>query len=297
MIATPKQGLIKKQTWTVDELAQASQLLDICNTYENLSMKLSLTTLRSRSGKETNDFLYYEDGELVGLLSLDNHGTEDKETTGMVHPDCRRKGVFTALLDAAKEEAASRGIQRLILICERFSRSGQAFIEADGAEYDLSEHRMVLDTFHEKGPYHQQLHLRKAGPQDVDAIARITSLSFGQSEQGARKNILESMQNPYSQYYLGLLGNEVIGSLDLFAHDNEFAIYGFGILPQYRGRGFGRQLLEQLIKSIRSASQKPIALEVETNNATAIALYRSSGFKETTTYGYYNLDVVMKRNY
>ena len=99
------------------------------------------------------------------------------------------------------------------------------------------------------------------------------------------------MHSPYSQYYIGKLGSELIGSLNLFAGDKEFAIYGFGILPQYRRRGFGRQMLEQLIKNIRSESQKRIALEVETENTNAISLYRSCGFKEITTYGYYNIDI------
>ena len=286
------QHVIKKQTWTEDELAQVSELLDICNAYEDLSTKLSLVMLRMRSGNESNDFLYYADDKLVGLLSLANYGTIDREVTGMVHPAYRRHGIFTALLAVAKIEARVRGISRFVLVCERFSRSGQAFIESIDAEYDFSEYRMVLDSLGEKGPCRQQLHVRKAGAGDVDAIALITALCFGQSEQGARKNTLESMCNPYSQYYVGVLGNEVIGCLDLFDHGNEFAIYAFGIHPQYRRRGFGRQMLEQLICSIRRESQKPIALEVEINNVPAIHLYRSCGFTQTTIYGYYNLDIM-----
>ena len=286
------QNVIKKQMWTEDELAQVSELLDICNAYEDLSTKLSLVTLRMRCGNETNDFLYYADDKLVGLLSLANYGMIDREVTSVVHPDYRRRGIFTALLAAAKIEARARAISRFVLVCERFSRSGQAFIEAIDAEYDFSEYRMVLDNLGEKGPYARQLHVRKAGGEDVDAIAVITALCFGQSESGTRKTTLESMRNPYSQYYVGLLGNEVIACLDLFDHGNEFAIYAFGIHPQYRRRGFGRQMLEQLICGIRHASQKLIALEVEINNAPAIHLYRSCGFTQTTIYGYYNLDIL-----
>ncbi|GAC1387965.1 MAG: GNAT family N-acetyltransferase [Ktedonobacteraceae bacterium] len=287
-----RQSIIKKRTWTEDELAQAHELLAVCGAYENLDIKLSLSRLRSRLGKEINDFLYYADDQLVGLLSLSNHGTEDREMTGMVHPAHRRRGIFTALLASAKAEVQQRGIQRLIIICERFSRSGQGFVAAVGAQYDFSEHRMILATLKEKGPYHQQLHLRRAEPQDIDSIVQIIALSFGQSVQGARKDIAESMQNSLSQYYVGLFHNEVIGSLDLFVHENEFGIYAFGILPQYRGRGFGRQMLEQLIKSIHHQSQQLISLEVETTNTNAIGLYRSCGFQETTSYGYYNLDII-----
>src|SRR5437588_3233271 len=240
------QGLVKKQIWTEAELAQVDELLEICNAYEDLSLKLDPAMLRSRPGNETNDFAWYDAGKLVGLLALDDMGSEEKEMTGMVHPDYRRRGIFSALLAAAKEEAKLRGIKRLVLICERFSRSGQAFVAAIGAQYDFSEHKMVLQTFNERGPYPEQLHLHKAEPADVDAITRIISASFGQSEEGARRHIMESMHSPYSQYYAGRLGSEPIGCLNLFAGDKEFAIYGFGILPQYRRHGFGRQMLEQL---------------------------------------------------
>jgi len=62
-------------------------------------------------------------------------------------------------------------------------------------------------------------------------------------------------------------------------------------LPSRR-RGFGRQMLVLVIKQVRAASEKGIALEVETMNETAIGLYRSCGFRETTTYGYYTIDLL-----
>jgi len=286
-----RQGLIKKRTWTGEEIAQAEELLDICNAYENLSMKLGLVMLRTRKGEETNDFLYYADGKLVGLLTLDEYGKEDREMTGMVHPDNRRRGIFTTLLAAAKAEAKQRGIEKLILICERFSRSGQGFVQAIGARYDFSEHRMVLGNLIERGPYQEQIQLQKAALDDIEKIAQVSAISFGQSIERTRRHVMEAMSDPHCQYYKGKLGSEVIGSLNLFANDGEFGIYGFGVLPRYRGRGFGRQMLEQLVRSIRAESSRRIALEVETENTNAIGLYRSCGFQETTTYGYYNIDL------
>src|SRR5207245_4614712 len=112
-----------------------------------------------------------------------------------------------------------------------------------------SEHKMVLADFKEKGPFQKQLQLEKATLEDVELIVRIISASFGQSEEEAKKHILGDMKEAYSQYYIGKLGEEPVGSLNLFCGDKAYSIYGLGILPQYRGRGFGRQMLEQLIKS------------------------------------------------
>ncbi|TMD22715.1 MAG: GNAT family N-acetyltransferase [Chloroflexi bacterium] len=164
MMNMVREGLVRQRTWSEDELSEARRLLEVCNAYEGLSLKLDVWMLRSRKGNEVNDFLYYEDGKLVGLLALDEYGARDKEFTGMVLPEYRRRGIFSKLLAVAKEEARARGIERLILICERFSRSGQAFVEACGAVYDFSEHKMVLADFKERGEYKERISLRKAGP-------------------------------------------------------------------------------------------------------------------------------------
>lgn len=287
----PKQGLVKKQTWTEDELAQAKELLALCNTYEGLYTKLDIVMLRSRPGNETNDFLYYEDGQLVGLLSLNSFGDEDRELTGVVHSQYRRQGIFFLFMAAAREEAKRRGIQRLILVCERFSHSGQGFVEALGAKYDYSENKMILEQLQEHGPYAEPVALRKAGVSDRDTIAAIVSLCFGQSEEGARKFISGSMQKPQTEYYIGAWQGTAIGCLSLSYGASEIDIYGVGVLPQFRQRRFGRQMMEQIIRKLQAASQQPIALEVEAGNEYNIGLYRSCGFKEVTTFGYYNFDV------
>ncbi len=56
-------------------------------------------------------------------------------------------------------------------------------------------------------------------------------------------------------------------------------ILSFAVLPNFQGRGIGRQLLDQLIKNI----EIPIFLEVSVENKLAIHLYQSMGFEIMTT--------------
>src|SRR5437588_10268409 len=123
-----QQGVIKKSTLTDDEITAIEQLTTICNAYEHLHMRFNREMQRTRPGNTIDDFLYYDNGILVGYLMVYNFGTKEKECTGMVHPDYRRKDIFSQLLDTAKSECASRGVQTLILIFDHHSVTAQAFV-------------------------------------------------------------------------------------------------------------------------------------------------------------------------
>jgi ribosomal protein S18 acetylase RimI-like enzyme len=53
-----------------------------------------------------------------------------------------------------------------------------------------------------------------------------------------------------------------------------------GLLAGYRGKGIGRALAVKTIQAARAAGIERVELEVFASNTTAIALYRSLGFKE-----------------
>jgi ribosomal protein S18 acetylase RimI-like enzyme len=292
MLETNKSGLVKRQTLTDAEATAIEQLMAICNTFESLRMRLSVEMLRNRSGDETNNFLYYEDGILVGYLNVDSYGVLEKELTGMVHPDYRRGGIFRALLALAKEECDRRGVQKLILVCEHVSRSGQAFVQAIGANHDFSEHEMVLGTLRERPPVDPRLRIRKADSEDREALAFVHTMSFGDNIEGSGSYVEKCLQRPWNTFYLGLLGEEPVGCLRLDDLGQEIGVYGFGVRPEYQGRGYGRQMLEEAIRIMHAGSQKGIMLDVETDNANAVGLYLSCGFEIRTTYGYYGLNIL-----
>ncbi len=286
-----RRGLVKRRQLSEAELAEVEELARAVDAYEDLHLLLSVEQMRERTENAYNDFLYYEDDRLVGAMALSEYGHEKRESSPMVHPDYRRRGIGSALLAAAREEARRRGIEELVLVCERFSRSGNAFLQAVGARYDFSEHHMALADFKERGTFPEQLQLVRATPADVDIIARITAASFGDAEERIKPHIAQDLLAPNRQYYIAKRGEEPVGSFNLYVTDESAGIYAFGVPPQYRRRGFGRQMLEQIIKQIQAESGKRITLEVETTNTAAIALYESVGFRPVTTYGYYDLDV------
>ena len=57
-----------------------------------------------------------------------------------------------------------------------------------------------------------------------------------------------------------------------------------GVAPDQRGRGLGRDLLNVFIEASRKAGYRSVVLSVEKENASAIALYKRTGFKITKTF-------------
>lgn len=290
-----KRGLIAKSTLTPDEIAEISRLIDICNAHDGLRMRIGLEMLRERHD-ETNDFLFYADEQLVGYLEADSYGRQEKELTGMVHPDFRRHGIFTALFTAAKAELQRRGMQKLIFVCEHKSESGRAFLATVGAELVYAEHEMWLVTFHERGRRTGGLSMRRAGIEDIESIVSFLATDSGNVE-GVRKWVIELMGKPDQfWFFLATLKGQPLGTVRLDFMDELIGIYAFEVRLGYRGLGYGREMLEQLIHIAKAQSHKPIMLDVETNNTNAIGLYKSCGFEIKTTYDYYELNLVKSNN-
>ncbi len=291
-MTTAKQGLYRAQGLSQTELAEIEQLVQRCNAHEGLDLKINWETLRARPHHETNDFLYYEQNIPVGFLALYSFNPHEAEISGMVHPAYRRKGIFTTLFHAALEECQHRNIVRMLLIVEHVSTSGQAFARTLDITYDHSEYKMVLEEPRLPSSFDERLQFREAQEEDIPVLTHITALAFDLSEQGVDWYSSKVLANLARRYYVGVLKDVgVIGKLDVSLVGQEAFIYGFGVLPEYRGRGYGRQLLARTIQALFAMRKTQIALEVATVNKNALSLYQSCGFRETGSYDYYALSV------
>jgi ribosomal protein S18 acetylase RimI-like enzyme len=73
-------------------------------------------------------------------------------------------------------------------------------------------------------------------------------------------------------------GNEVIGTISYHIREDKNAyISGFVIDKKYRGEGFGREALEQVLMAVKDAPK--VELITHPNNSSALQLYTSFGFK------------------
>lgn len=282
---------LKKQIDKKDYI-KINELKKICNEKEDIFLKLELEyKLSMRQDKEesfeyTNEFFYYFGDILIGYLGIFTFGGEKAELTGMVHPGYRRKGIFNKLFNLAIEECKRRNYKKILLVCDNRSSSGLAFIKATGAVYAFSEYEMRMDNkcvFQEE----KSIILRKASNSDADEIARQNNIYFGSTsgiaimpEDSEKVNIIT---------YMIELDSKIIGKIRIEVNRNKGLICGFGILPEYRNKGYGKQALKSAINLLNKNKIYDVALEVETKNINALKLYKSCGFVEKSVTDYYEL--------
>ena len=83
------------------------------------------------------------------------------------------------------------------------------------------------------------------------------------------------------------LKSKVIGKIRTEIFGDEGFISGFGILPGYRGKGYGKQALKATVGILSKKGIRNVALEVDTQNKNALNLYKSCGFAEESATDYY----------
>jgi len=286
-----QQGLIEKSRLTPDEIAAIEQLARICDAHDRATVRLNVDSLATRSGDAPSDFLFYQDGMLVGALALYVFGTDEAETSGMVHPGYRRRGIFRTLVQAGIAELRRRGIARLLFFCDHASQAGLAALQAIGAQFDHAEHKMELGQPQMPGAFDERLHVERMEAADVDVAAQIMTRCFGGSEADGRHYLAKQVGSDTRHTYIAHLDTLPIGALTLIRSGGEAGIYGFGVLPEYRGRGYGRQILALVIQMALAAGPERIILEVAPENDRALGLYLSVGFRETHRYDYYALAI------
>jgi ribosomal protein S18 acetylase RimI-like enzyme len=285
------KGVVQKLTFTEEDIAAVEALNAVCNAFEGLHMRLVMQALRTRTGEQVQDLLYYADNKLVGFLSMEGAGDGDREVVAMVHPAYRRRGIGTVLLEAAGAIYRPAGVKQFILICEESSPSGRAFVDSIGAKRDFAEHQMELETLQVGNTPTERLVVRPAGADERTMLISVLATGFGDSSEMTTRIVDMFLKKSNRQFYLAERDGEPVGCLNVDGMDGEPAIYAFTILPDYRGRGYGRQLLEEVIHRLQAGGVKKVLIEVETLNASALGLYQSCGFRIVTTYGYYKLNI------
>lgn len=269
---------------TPEQSAEVWALKRACDAAGGLDLKLTW----GGQSAAPQVFMARAGDHLVGYCSLDGDETV-AEICGMVAPAWRRRGLGMRLFEAARLTFRDGGGEQLYAICEDASAAGRAFIARFPVQRSFTEHRMELRAA-TPPPADGTLEIRQLRSGDEEAIAayaRITAAAFERSLEQTLRHIPGDLEQPAERLYLALVAGEPVGGFKLYREDESAGIYGFAVDPARQRQGLGRRMLARACAMAREQGATRVTLEVETDNERAIALYTSSGFETTTTYGYY----------
>ncbi len=112
---------------------------------------------------------------------------------------------------------------------------------------------------------------------DVAAVHDIERLSFT-TPWPAHAFTQELKGNRLARYLVARAGELVVGFAGLWTMVDEAHITTFGVHPDWRRQGIGRQLLLNLAELADAIGARRMTLEVRESNTGAQALYRHFGF-------------------
>jgi ribosomal protein S18 acetylase RimI-like enzyme len=283
-----------QQYFTAAELSAVNKLIRTCSAHDKTHESIDISVNTAYTCKPVLRLYHTARAgkELVGVAALFIPTPKEAEISGFVHPSYRKKGIFKTLLAQAEAELSAFSFPSLLFVCNDQSQSGLKMLSNAEIPYDFTEYSMKLDT----GITYQKtgVTLKKAFKKSVNEFIALNINIFKESAENARMMIESTFQSDDRECYSFHHNNSIIG-MGCIAYtkpeDTAF-IFGFGVLPEYRGKGLGKLALSELAHYIHTNYKKPAGLEVNSRNQAALSLYTSLGFKIEAAYHYHRRPVI-----
>ena len=268
------------------QLLEAKALIAICQKYDGTFRDPYLSNMLNFDPDMPAFFLYYEKGELVGLLTV-YADDPDVEVAILVHPNHRRQGIARALYRSFEKETASYPIESVTFQTERvFLERHPEFVNNWGlVEDEETETWLGKD----RRPYPlatvSNLDVLLADRSYQDQISQLKFQAFSEeheSKEVVDRYVAKALKDPESRLYILLKNGQVIGTCTVDLSSNTNYLYGLAIAELERGKGYGSYLAKSLVNQLMEQNDKAFQIAVEDSNVGAKRLYEKIGFVKQT---------------
>ena len=275
-----------------EELSEAKKLINCCQAYDGTYRDPYLSNMLNFNPDMPAFFLYYEKGELVGLLTV-YADDQDVEVAILVHPNHRRQGIARALYRSFEKETASYPIESVTFQTERIFlenhpdfASNWGLVEDDETETWLGKDRRPYPLVNVSN-----LEVLLADRSYQDQISQLKFQAFSEeheSKEVVDRYVAKALKDPESRLYILLKNGQVIGTCTVDLSSNTNYLYGLAIAKLERGQGYGSYLAKSLVNKLIEQNDKEFQIAVEDSNVGAKRLYEKIGFVKQTQVVYLN---------
>lgn len=274
------------------QLLEAKALITICQNYDGSFRDPYLSNMLNFDPNMPAFFLYYEKGELVGLLTV-YADDPDVEVAILVHPNHRRQGIARALYRSFEKETASYPIESVTFQTERVFLERHPEFASNWGLVEDEETETWLGK--DRRPYPlatvSNLEVVLADRSYQEQISQLKFQAFSEEHESREivdRYVAKALKDPESRLYILLKNGQVIGTctVDLSSNTNYF--YGLAIAELERGKGYGSYLAKSLVNKLIEQNDKEFQIAVEDSNVGAKRLYEKIGFVKQTQVVYLN---------
>ena len=271
---------------TEKERKAAKALIASCQAYDQTFREPYLSNMLNFDPNMPAFFLYYQEGELLGLLTV-YADDQDVEVSILVDPSHRRQGVGRAMYRSFEKEMVVYPIRSVTFQTER------VFLDRHP---DLASHWGVVEDEktetwlgRDKTPYaldsRSDVKVLLADLAYVKEIAQLHHQAFSDPEETldvSRRYITEALKDSDGLLYILLKEAQVIGVCTVDLSGNSNYLYGLAIAEAYRGQGYGSYLAKSVVNQLIAQNDKAFQIAVEDSNIGAKRLYENIGFVKQT---------------
>lgn len=274
------------------QLLEAKALITICQNYDGSFRDPYLSNMLNFDPNMPAFFIYYEKGELVGLLTV-YADDPDVEVAILVHPNHRRQGIARALYRSFEKETASYPIESVTFQTERVFLERHPEFASNWGLVEDEETETWLGK--DRRPYPlatvSNLEVVLADRSYQEQISQLKFQAFSEEHESREivdRYVAKALKDPESRLYILLKNGQVIGTctVDLSSNTNYF--YGLAIAELERGKGYGSYLAKSLVNKLIEQNDKEFQIAVEDSNVGAKRLYEKIGFVKQTQVVYLN---------
>ena len=274
------------------QLLEAKALIAICQKYDGSFRDPYLSNMLNFDPNMPAFFLYYEKGELVGLLTV-YADDPDVDVTILVHPNHRRQGIARALYRNFEKETASYPIESVTFQTERVFLEKHPEFTSNWGLVEDEETETWLGK--DRRPYPlatvSNLEVVLADRSYQDQISQLKFQAFSEEHESREvvdRYVAKALKDPESLLYILLKNGQVIGTCTVDLSSNTNYLYGLAIAELERGKGYGSYLAKSLVNQLIEQNDKAFQIAVEDSNVGAKRLYEKIGFVKQTQVVYLN---------
>ncbi len=126
----------------------------------------------------------------------------------------------------------------------------------------------------------------------IDQVQAAYATLYGTPDEGAIDQLM--FEPPHGSFYVGYLGDVPIATgawrrldVEAFGTSATAEIKRMYVVPEARGRGYARRILDHLEATAGAGGAEAMILETGLRQPEAIALYESAGYTPIPAFGHY----------